>query len=197
MFFRMLILAFVAVAAGFAGDLPTAAVSAAPLVAGDILSDAQFLDSRGRAWRWSDFRGRPLAFTFIFTRCPLPEFCPRMLSHFAAVERALEAAPIPGGWHLVCLTLDPAFDTPAVLAAYAEGQHPDPAHWIFATGEVETIGRLGAGLGLAVARIGEIPTHTLRTVVVDAEGRIRKIFAGGEWTPAELEKEMRSAAGRR
>ncbi len=187
MFFHAFILAMLA--ATTLAEEPSRA-----LLAGDPLPDAAFVNAQGKAWRWSELRGKPFAFTFLFTRCPLPEFCPRLLANFAAAERALEAAPIASGWRLVCLTLDPAFDTPKVLAAYAAPHRPDPEHWIFATGEPEALDRLGTSLGLTVARTGELPVHNLRTVVVGSDGRIRKIFTGNEWRAEELVEELRRAA---
>jgi len=164
----------------------------AQLLVGDSLPDAPFLDAKAKPWKWSDLRGRPVAFTFVFTRCPMPEFCPRLTEKFREANQLLQKAPIAAGWQFVSLTIDPAFDTPAVLAAYATAQRADPTHWRFATAEAAVIAQLAGAFG--AGRVGEMPTHNLRTVVVGADGRIRKIFVGNEWHPAELVEEMRRVA---
>jgi protein SCO1/2 len=185
--FRVTIYLLIAVCA-WAAEPP-----AAQLLAGDRLPDPQFVDAHGKPWRWSDFRGKPVAFTFIFTRCPMPDFCIRMTRHFREADLALQKAPIAGGWQLVSLTIDPAYDKPEVLAAYAAAQQAGATHWTFATGEAAEIAKLAGPLG--AGRVGEMPTHNLRTVVVGPDGRIRRIFPGNEWKPEELVEEMRRAAG--
>ena len=164
-----------------------------PLAAGDLLPDCALVDQRGEAFRLADFKGRALAFTFIFTRCPLPDFCPRMNRNLSEVQRALSADAVHANWHLVSISFDPEYDTPARLAEYARPYLGDGGHWTFATGATEDIQKLGGAFGLTVARNGEQIDHTLRTVVVDAAGRVQKIFTGNDWTAAELLDEMRRA----
>lgn len=164
----------------------------AQLLVGDPLPDASLLDAHAKPWKWSDLRGKSVAFTFVFTRCPMPEFCPRLTQKFREANQRLQNAPIAAGWQFISLTIDPAFDTPAVLAAYAAAQQADSPHWTFATGESAVLTKLVRAFG--AGRAGEMPTHNLRTVVVGADGRIRKIFVGNEWRPAELVEEMRRAA---
>jgi protein SCO1/2 len=160
---------------------------------GTPLPDCALTDSRGTPLRLRDFQGRALAFTFIFTRCPLPDFCPRMNAHFAVAQRALAAAAPDAKWHLLCISLDPEYDTPARLADYATRYQPDAARWTFATGAPAEIETLARACSLQVARGGALPEHNLRTVVVNAAGRVQRAFAGNEWTPEELVAEMRRA----
>ncbi len=157
---------------------------------GALLPDCTLVDQRGAAFHLSDFRGRALAFTFIFTRCPLPDFCPLMNRNLAEVRRALSA---DANWHLLSISFDPEYDTPARLAEYARPYESESGHWTFATGTPEDIRKLGGAFGLMAARNGATFDHTLRTVVVDAAGRVQKIFIGNEWKPAELIEEMRRA----
>ena len=159
---------------------------------GTPLPDCQLTDSLGQTLRLSDFKGRALAFTFIFTRCPLPDYCPRMNRHLGAVQAALAGDPATN-WHLLSLSFDPDYDTPERLAQYAEQYQPDPAHWTFATGSAEDVRKLGAAFGLAFSGTGALPDHNLRTVVVDVAGRVQKVFTGNEWKPDELIAEMRKA----
>jgi protein SCO1/2 len=156
------------------------------------LPDSAMIDEHGSTVRLRDFRGRALAFTFIFTRCPYPDFCPRMNRQFAEVQRALATAP-DTNWNLLCISLDPEYDTPERLGEYVTQFAPDAAHWRFVTGDPAEIRALGEAVGLAVKREGGRIDHNLRTVVVDAAGRVQKIFAGNAWTPAELIAEMQRA----
>ncbi|MEO7319922.1 MAG: SCO family protein, partial [Chthoniobacteraceae bacterium] len=95
--------------------------------------------------------------------------------------------------HLLSISIDPAYDTPARLAEYARPYLGEGGQWTFATGATADIQKLGEAFGLMVARNGEQIDHTLRTVVVDATGRVRKVFTGNGWQSAELLDEMRRA----
>ena len=159
---------------------------------GTPLPDCALTDARGQALRLHDFRGRALAFTFIFTRCPLPDYCPLMNRHLSAVQAALTTGEA-ANWQLLSLSFDPDYDTPARLAAYAAPYQPDPAHWTFATGRAAEVRALGTVFGLAFANTGTPLEHNLRTVVVDAAGRVQRVFIGNAWTAAELTVEMQRA----
>ncbi len=155
---------------------------------GTLLPDVALVDEHGRPFRLAETKGGALAVTFIFTRCPLPDFCPRMNAHFATVQRALSAST--GKWRLLSVTMDPAYDTPARLAEYAARYQPDQ-RWSFATGEATEIAKLTAAFGLETKGEGAALTHNLRTIVVDATGRVLRVFTGNEWQPEELIAEMR------
>lgn len=169
---------------------PPPAADGEPLPPGTPLPDCRLTDSRGAPLHLRDFKGRALAITFIFTRCPLPDFCPRMNAHFAATQRALAAANPQADWHLLCISLDPEYDTPARLAEYAARLKPDPARWTFATGALAEIETFSRSCGLEVARDGALPAHNLRTVVIGPDGRVSRTFTGNGWKPGELVAEM-------
>lgn len=160
------------------------------LAVGDLIPDCALVDVNGKPLRISDFRGRALAVSFIFTRCPLPKFCPLLTSHFKAAQRELVKA---GGsdWHLLSLSFDAEHDTPAQLALYAKAQGSDAVTWTFATGE--RVREFGAAFGLEVMTQDGLINHNLRTVVVDAAGRVQHLFKGSEWTAQDLVWEMQKA----
>lgn len=164
---------------------------------GDPLPDCALVDSSGKPMRLAGFKGRPLALTFIFSRCPYPEFCPLINRHFQAVHTALLASPGPGNWQLLSISLDPEFDTPERLAAYVQEKQLGGPGWSFATGQPADIERLGRALGLSVARKGAEITHNLRTVLVDAAGRVQRIYSGNEWRPEDLVEDLRSELPKR
>jgi protein SCO1/2 len=167
----------------------------APLDEGDLLPDYHFTNELGEAVRLSQYKGQALALTFFFTSCPYPNFCPRLTSNFA--ETAAQLRQMPGGpvhWHLLSISFDPKTDTPQRLQTYAENAHYDPGHWSFLTGDPDQINELADQFGETFAPVSGTLSHNLRMVVVDASGRVRKIYEGNNWTSAELVEEMVKAA---
>jgi protein SCO1/2 len=165
------------------------------LAVGDLLPNYQFTNELRRAVNLSDFRGKAVGLTFIYTRCPYPTFCPRQAQQFAEVSQRLkQSADAPQNWHLLSLSFDPAYDTPAVLRAYARRYHYDPDRWSFLTGAMIDIDAITEQFGTFFARDGEGWSHNVRTVVIDATGRIQRIFIGNEWTAEEFALEMVKAA---
>ena len=177
-------------------DVPPA-VSDAPriLAPGEQVADALLVDQAGQPRPFSSFRGHRVAITFVYTRCPLPEFCPTMDRHFAAVQKTIKSTPSLADVRLVTMTMDPEYDTPPVLLAHAQKRGADPAVWTFATGEPEEAARFAEQFGLYVERNPDRPidiTHNLVTVIVDAEGRLVKRHTGNDWTPTELVADLRA-----
>lgn len=188
------------------GFAPYAEAEAAAAVAPDILEpgeevpDAALVDHTGRERSLSEWRGQVLAVTFIYTRCPLPNFCPLMDRHFAEAQRTIASDPsLRSRVHLVSVSFDPAYDTAKVLGDHAARVSADPAHWTFVTGEREQVDRLAKRFGVSIIRedkpAAEI-VHNLRTAVIDRHGRVVTILSGNEWTPAELIAQVRQAVGR-
>ena len=167
-----------------------------PLGVGDALPEYHFTNQFAQPLSTTQFKGGPLAITFLFTRCPFPTFCPLMANHFSdAQQKLLALANAPTNWHLLTVSFDPDFDKPAILKNYAERYKYDPAHWSFATGALIDITALAEQVGLTFWHddTGSI-SHNLRTVVVDASGRLQKILVGNQWTSDELVTEMVKAA---
>jgi protein SCO1/2 len=164
---------------------------------GDEVPDAMLTDQSSVARRFSDWRGHTTAVTFIYTRCPLPDFCPLMDRHFAAIQREILADPwLRERARLVSVSFDPGFDTPAVLAAHAARIGADPSIWTFVTGERDAIDAFARAFGVSVIRddahLQEI-VHNLRTAVIDRRGRVVEVFNGNDWKPAEVLAAMRRA----
>jgi protein SCO1/2 len=160
------------------------------LAPGDAIPDAALVDQADRRRSLSDWRGYWVLVTFVYTRCPLPTFCPLMDQNFSTLQRAIaEQATLRARVRLVSISFDPAHDTPAVLSAHARRLKADPALWTFLTGDEVTVDRVAARFGVGVLRAaepgGEI-THNLRTSLVDPEGRLAHVFTGNEWTPGAV-----------
>jgi protein SCO1/2 len=165
------------------------------LTAGDELPDGDFVTEDGRTMHFSDFRGKVVAFTFFFTRCPLPEYCPLMNRNFYQTrELLLSSTSTPGNWQLLSLSFDGDFDHPEVLTAYAKTYRGDSfEHWLFATASTKTLAEVGVPLGLMMMHEGAGIAHNLRTVVLDANGAIFHQFDDNQWTPKQLASVMREA----
>lgn len=179
------------------GEAPLPAVAdsapARDLRPGDPVPDCALIDSTGRSFQVSDLRGSVTVVSFMFTRCPLPDFCPRLSSRLTELQQLLQREQGLAPWHLLSISFDPDYDTPARLAAYATACHADPAAWTVASGDAEDVIAFGAVFGLVVSRERGQLTHNLRTAVLDSSGRLRKIYNGSAWTAQEMAEEMRQA----
>jgi protein SCO1/2 len=165
---------------------------------GEPVPDVPLVNQDGRALRLSGYRGRALALTFVFTRCPLPEFCPLMTRQFAEAARELDRDPaLASRVHLLSISFDTAHDTPAVLREYGRPfQPPGPpfALWDFATGAPADIRTLAVFFGLDYQEDRQQLVHNLRTAVVTPAGGLFKLYRGSDWTPAALIADLRAAA---
>jgi protein SCO1/2 len=164
---------------------------------GDLLPAFSLTTEAGRGFTHADLRGRVTAVAFIFTRCPVPEFCPLMVKRFQQVQREVERDPELGDVRLLSVTLDPAFDTPAVLAAYAKAMGVNPERWQFVTGEPAEIARLTNAFSIHAERNGVFIDHTLATAIIDADGRLVEIWRGNGWRSADLLEGLHRATERR
>lgn len=136
--------------------------------------------------------GRPFLVTFIYTRCPLPDYCPLMSQHFQALQRRLRERQGDNPLPLVSITLDPLHDTPAVLKTYARRYTDDTTTWTFATGAPDQVTRIATALGVSTRTEGEGITHNLVTAFVSADGRLLYRWTGNDWTPAQVLEKVAS-----
>ena len=158
------------------------------LKAGDIVPEVTLVDQDGRTFPLSSLRGSAVLLTFVYTRCPLPDFCPRMDLHFQAVQRAVRDGRVRSPVRLLSVSFDPDHDTPAVLRSHAARVGADARLWLYATGARSEVEAFGSRLGLSVMRDPQNPadiTHNLRTAVIDARGRLVSILEGNRWTPEQ------------
>jgi protein SCO1/2 len=166
---------------------------------GDALPDVALVDQDGKPLRLADYRGKAVALTFVFTRCPLPDYCPLIMKKFQAAHALLVKDPtLAARTHLLTVSFDTKHDTPDVLRAFGkpfQKTTPSFTHWTLATGSDEAIRTLGGALDLDYVEENRSFTHNLRTAVLDPEGRLRRLFRGNEWTPEELVAELKAAAG--
>lgn len=191
-----------AVSAGATGK-PAGSDAAGPTEPeiGATAPDAKLVNQDGKQFNLQRYRGRALVLTFIYTRCPLPDYCTLMSNNFAALNRELDKSPELGERaRLLSLTLDPAYDTPQVLRSYGAAhtenyQGEKFERWEFATGEPEEIRRVANFFGLLYKQDGAQIDHSLRTAVIAPDGKLYKLYRGNEWKPAEVLKDLRELNG--
>ena len=168
---------------------------------GAIVPDAMLVNQDGKQFNLQRYRGRAIALTFIYTRCPLPDYCTLMSNNFAEINRELNRSPeLTGRAHLISLTLDPAYDTPRVLRSYGAAhtenyQGEKFEHWEFATGAPAQIRRVANFFGLSYRQEGEQIDHSLRTAVIAPDGKLYKMYRGNEWKTADVLTDLRTLTG--
>jgi protein SCO1/2 len=168
-------------------------VAASLLREGDLVPDTLLADDAGHPISLRDCRGSAVAITFIYTRCPLPQFCPLMDRRFADVQRMVKAdAALNGRAKLLSVSFDPDADTAAVLYTHARKVGADPSMWRFATAPKAVVDPFANAFGIAVMREADATiTHNLRTAVIDPDGRLVSIYDGSAWTPDQIAADMK------
>lgn len=157
---------------------------------GERLPDLELLSEDGTLLRSGDLRGKAVVLTFIYTRCPLPNYCPLMSRNFTELERRL-SQEFAGKFQLVSVTLDPAFDRPEVLKSYSSRYRQQRSNWTFATGTSEQIQRVAGLFGVQYAVEGGLISHDLRTALISPDGRLIRLWKSNYWTPYEVQRAVR------
>jgi len=160
------------------------------LAEGSLVPEIKLTTSAGEFVQLSQFRGRSIALTFIYTRCPMPGYCPLINRNFQVAEKMIKASGNLSEYLFLSITIDPAYDTPGVLAAFSKKWEVEPASWIFATGEPSEIKAFGRAFGLTSNQSDEAIHHTLRTVVISPAGKVWRTFKGNTWKPDMLVTEL-------
>ena len=169
---------------------------------GDAVPDFKLRNQDGRAIHLGQFKGKALLVTFIYTRCPLPDFCPRVTRNFAAVDKQIAANPaLRGRTHLVCVSFDPDNDTPERLRAYGATYIGSDAKnafndWDFAVPQKPALLEMAKffDVGITNAADGTI-THTLSTTLIGADGKVVRFYPGNEWTVDDVLSDLKQLAG--
>jgi protein SCO1/2 len=162
---------------------------------GEIVPFFGLTNQDGKRVTLDTFRGQSFVLTFIFTRCPVPNFCPRISQNFSELQETIKSENgAAGKTRLLSITLDPQFDTPEILKSYAQHQKADPAIWTFATGESAEIDHLTQSFAVFVQPEGGTISHGLATALIGPDGTVIKIWRGNAWKPSEVIDELRRGA---
>lgn len=166
---------------------------------GDNVPDFKLVNQDNKAISLHQYRGETLLLTFIYTRCPFPDFCPRVSHEFTAIDHQIRADPARyGKTHLLSISFDPAHDTPKVLRAYGLScaGSKDPAlfrHWEFAAIPQTELPQFADYFTLTYKEEGGLITHSLSTAIISADGKIFKWYHGADWQASDLLSDVAAA----
>ncbi|HEY8203226.1 MAG TPA: SCO family protein [Pyrinomonadaceae bacterium] len=192
-----------AITEGGAMLTPTTVVPGEPKP-GDAIPDFTLVNQDGRPIRLAQYKGKALALTFVYTRCLQPDQCTLMSNNFAAIDKELQQQPeVYAKTHLLTVSFDPEYDTPKVMRSYGAshtGRYSDETfqHWEFATGTADEVKRIAEYFGLRYIKDSstgeEQVIHSLRTAVIDPNGKLVKLYRNNEWKPAEIADDLKGLA---
>lgn len=171
-------------------------------VPGRKAPDVPLVNQDGKTLRFADFQGQAVLLTFIYTRCPFPDFCPLITSRFAQIHRTLaQTAGVYRKTRLVSVSLDPAYDTPAVLRKYGLAYLRDDAagfaQWDFVATTPGDLRTLAAAFGLRYFEQGNQVSHSLSTALIAPDGTVQKVWNGSDWKTDDAVAALSSAAAGR
>ncbi|HKR28810.1 MAG TPA: SCO family protein [Acidobacteriaceae bacterium] len=178
------------------------AVTYNDLEPGEAIPDFEFRNQSDRRISFAQFHGKVVLLTFIYTRCPLPNFCVRMSRNFAEINKQLQKNPqLYEKTHLLSISFDPKYDTPKVLRSYGgayTGRYTQETfdHWDFAAPSEKELPQV-----LQFFDVGATPeadrsiTHSLSTVVIAPDGKLYKWYPGNEWTVQQVMADVQKLAG--
>jgi len=181
-----------------AGSAPASVASSIEPNPGDEVPDFTLVNQDAKRIRIKQYRGKPLLLTFIYTRCPLPDYCPLMTANFAEIERAIRKEPaLFGEARLLSITVDPEYDTPKVLHEYGLSNGSDTGEkvferWEYATGTADEIKKIATYFGLQYFQEGDQIIHSLSTALIGPDGRMVKLYRRNEWKPDEVLNDLRN-----
>lgn len=169
---------------------------------GAPVPDFALINQDGKKIHLGQYRGRTLLITFIYTRCPRPDYCALMSNNFHEIDGELRRQPeLYKQTHLLSVTVDPEYDTPKVLRSYGAAhteryQDEKFDHWEFAGGDPDKVKAMAQFFGMDYFRNAESGNdeviHSLRTAVIDPEGKLYKLYRGNEWKPKEVLDDLKS-----
>jgi len=181
-----------------ASEAPTASSGFELLKVGQPVPNVAFVDQDGQHVEFESYRNSAVVLTFMYTKCPMPTFCPLMDRHFAAMQRKLKERGNDLRVRLLSVSIDPLTDTPPLLKTHAKSLEADDRLWTFVTGDRDQIDQWTSRFGLSVTRAMNDQrdiTHTLRTAIVDRQGNLVQTYIGNEWTPDQVLADVRVMVG--
>jgi protein SCO1/2 len=168
-------------------------------VPGIAVPDFGLVNQDGLRISINRYRGRILLLTFIYTRCPLPDFCPLMTTNFSEIKTKLSEDPaLASKTHLLTISIDPAYDTPKVMKEYgtkAAGLKSFD-HWEFATGSAEEVRAIAQFFGLSYWPDKDQVVHSLRTALIDRDGKLVKVYRGNDWKAGDVLMDIKAIASK-
>lgn len=178
---------------------PVPGAPARVLMIGEKAPGVPMVNQDGKTIHFSQFEGKVVLFTFIYTRCPFPDYCPLLSSRFAEIQRDLSRVPDENKkMHLISISLDPNFDKPPVLRkyglTYVQNDPAGFAQWDFVSTTPADLQTLVTSFGLSFSdQDGQI-NHSMNTILLAADGTVADMWPGNDWQASEVLDVMRHAA---
>jgi protein SCO1/2 len=167
---------------------------------GDQIPDFALVNQNNQPIRTGTYKGKVLLLTFIYTRCPIPEYCTLMSNNFSQIDKELQKQPeLYEKTRLLSISIDPDYDTPAVLRSYGAshtGRFGDEtfSHWAFATGTKEQVKEVAQFFGLQYFPEKDQILHGLRTAIIAPDGKVFKVYRDNKWKPEDVLKDIEMIA---
>lgn len=170
-----------------------AVANAMPEIGAEV-PDFHLVNQDGNRIHLAQYRDKPLLLTFIYTRCPLPDYCPRTSKNFSEIFHGIPSIPEARKPHLLTISFDTENDTPEVLRKYGRRYMNAEAfnEWEFATGSPEEIKEITSYFGLSYWKESDQIIHSLVTALIGPDGKLVRLYLGNEWTASQILKEFRS-----
>ncbi len=162
---------------------------------GQKVPDFSLIDQNAKKVALSDFKGKVVLVTFLYTQCPYPEKCPMLAQKLGKTRDLLDQVEsAKGQFQVVSITLDPKRDTPETLKKYAQGQDENTSNWTFMTGKASEVNKVASLFGVIYYTEKGVIDHNMRTAVIDRKGKLSKLFTGNDWKPGEVAALVRDLA---
>ena len=157
---------------------------------GDAIPDFTLTDQTGARVKLSQFRGQPVAVTFVYSRCPVATACPLTVARFSKIDAGLKKDNFGA---LLCVTVDPENDTPAVLKEYAAHVGADPKRWKFLTGDPRDVARVAERFGVLYYPDKAQIVHSQAVAIVGPDGKLATVYYGEQWEPETVLQDLQKA----
>ena len=158
---------------------------------GEDVPNFVLTDQSGQKVALSDFKGRGVVVSFLYTRCPYPDKCPMIGKKLTSLAELGNKLGQSDKLQVMAITLDPAHDKPEVLKAYAQGFDKDHSNWSFLTGTEQEIARVAGAFGVLFWEENGVIEHNMRTAFIDPSGRLRLLKSGSDWKAGEFAAQIR------
>jgi protein SCO1/2 len=183
------------------GTPPPSGTSGIQPQPGQEVPDFKLVNQDGKQISLRQLQGKTVLLTFIYTRCPLPDYCPLMNTNFSLIEESLRKNPVVfASTHLLSISFDSKHDTPRVLRTYGLGYLKSGGdktfdHWEFAAASSDEMTDMGKFFGLVAQEDQGQFVHSLSTTIIGPDGKIFRWYHGNDWKPAEVLKDLVSSSG--
>ena len=171
------------------------------LMVGEKAPDVPLVNQDGKTLRFGQFKGKAVLLTFIYTRCPFPDYCPLLSRQFAAIQKDLANNPEDfKRTHLISISLDPTYDKPPILREYGlrylERDAKGFQHWDFVSTTADDLQKLVGSFGLEYSEEDSQISHSMNTILLAPDGTVANMWPGNEWKPDEVAEVMRHTFAR-